>query len=55
MVCDTSHNAFLYYNFKKDEVITIGNWDAAFPYMVKSGEELFLLFKGNAGRGKGLS
>ena len=45
MVCDTSHNAFLYYNFKKDEVITIGNWDAAFPYMVKSGEELFLLLK----------
>ena len=44
MVCDTSHNAFLYYIFDKDEVVTLGNWDSLFQFRIKDVADFPLLF-----------
>ena len=43
MVCDTSHNAFLYYIFEKDEVVTLGNWDSLFQFRIKDVADFPLL------------
>ena len=43
MVCDTSHNAFLYYNFRKNEIVTLGNWDSFFSFSVKDTDDLLFL------------
>ena len=40
LVCDTTNNAFLYYSFEKDEVVTLGNWDDYFSFRIKEYKEL---------------
>ena len=40
LVCDTTNNAFLYYSFEKDEVVTLGNWDDHFSFRIKEYKEL---------------
>ncbi|MGN0431739.1 MAG: putative bifunctional diguanylate cyclase/phosphodiesterase [Lachnospiraceae bacterium] len=40
LVCDTTNNAFLYYSFEKDEVVTLGNWDDHFSFRIKECKEL---------------
>ena len=34
LVCDTSNNAFLYFDLERNEVITLGNWDMYFPFRI---------------------
>ncbi len=43
LVCDTSNNAFLYYNFEKNEVITLGNWDDYFSFRIKDAKDFSML------------
>lgn len=45
LVCDTSNNAFLYYSFEKNEVVTLGNWDAHFTFRIKEVKEFPLIFE----------
>lgn len=44
LVCDNTANAFLYYSFDKDEVMTLGKWQEFFDFDVKSGKDLSKLF-----------
>ena len=45
MICETSSSAFLYVNFKNDEVKTIANWDFFFPNVeIKSINDMPKLF-----------
>ncbi len=44
LVCDNTANAFLYYSFEKDEVITLGKWQEFFDFDVKNGKDLPKLF-----------
>ena len=44
LICDTSNNAFLYYSFDKNEVITLGNWDTHFNFRIKEVKEIPLIF-----------
>lgn len=39
LVCDTTNNAFLYCDFEKSEVVTLGNWDDHFSFRVKDSKE----------------
>lgn len=43
MMCEASHNAFLYYCYEKDEVLTLGDWESFFDFDVKTGKDLALL------------
>lgn len=45
LACDTSNNAFLYYGFEKNEVATLGNWDAYFPFQIKEWKDISLLYE----------
>ena len=40
LVCDTSNNAFLYYSFEKNELVTLGNWDNYFSFRLKEVKEI---------------
>ena len=40
LVCDTSNNAFLYYSFEKNELVTLGNWDNYFSFRLKEIKEI---------------
>jgi diguanylate cyclase (GGDEF)-like protein len=40
MICGTSSNAFLYYNFKEQRFETLGNWERYFTFHVSSQEDL---------------
>lgn len=44
LVCDTSNNAFLYFSFEKNEIVTLGNWDTYFSFHIKETKEIPLLF-----------
>lgn len=44
LACDTSNNAFLYYGFEKNEVVTLGNWDTIFSFRVKEVKDVSLIF-----------
>ena len=44
LVCDTSNNAFLYYGFEKNEVITLGIWDEFFSFRVKEISDFSRIF-----------
>lgn len=44
LVCDTSNNAFLYYCFEKNEVITLGIWDSFFPFRIKETGDFTKIF-----------
>ncbi|MCM1325265.1 MAG: bifunctional diguanylate cyclase/phosphodiesterase [Bacteroidales bacterium] len=44
LVCDNTANAFLYYSFDKDEVMTLGRWQDFFDFDVKNGKDLPKLF-----------
>lgn len=39
LVCDTTNNAFLYYSFEKNEVVTLGNWEDHFSFRIKDCRE----------------
>ncbi|HKM34363.1 MAG TPA: bifunctional diguanylate cyclase/phosphodiesterase [Lachnospiraceae bacterium] len=43
LVFDTSDNAFLYYSFEKNEVITLGNWDDHFSFRMKEVKDFSIL------------
>jgi diguanylate cyclase (GGDEF)-like protein len=43
-ICDTSNNAYLYYSFHKNEVITLGRWSAFFDFQVTEWKEITKLF-----------
>lgn len=45
LVCDTSDNAFLYFSFDKNELITLGNWDNFFPFHLKEVKDFALIFE----------
>lgn len=45
LVCDNTANAFLYYSFDKDEVMTLGKWQEFFDFDVKNGKDLTKLFE----------
>lgn len=34
LVCDTSNNAFLYFDLERNEVVTLGNWDTYFSFRI---------------------
>lgn len=44
LVCDTSYNAFLYYSFEKNEIITLGKWDSFFDFKITEPKEMSKLF-----------
>lgn len=44
LVCDTSNNAFLYYSFEKNELVTLGNWDSYFPFRIKEGKDISQIY-----------
>lgn len=44
LICDTSDNAFLYCNFSKSEVITLGHWNDFFKFGIKETKDFSLLF-----------
>lgn len=44
LVCDTSNNAFLYYCFEKNEVITLGIWDSFFSFRIKETGDFSKIF-----------
>lgn len=35
LACDSSNDAFLYFSFERNEVITLGNWSTFFPFQIK--------------------
>lgn len=35
MIVQTSNSAFLYYNYPRGEVRTLGSWDSYFPYVIR--------------------
>lgn len=43
LACDTSNNAFLYYDFEKDELVTFGNWDKFFTFSVDEVRDIPLI------------
>ncbi|MGN1147033.1 MAG: putative bifunctional diguanylate cyclase/phosphodiesterase [Lachnospiraceae bacterium] len=45
LACDTSNNAFLYYGFEKNEVATLGNWDAFFSFQIKELKDISLIYE----------
>lgn len=45
LVCDNTANAFLYYSFEKDEVMTLGKWQEFFDFDVKNGKGMSKLFE----------
>ncbi len=44
LVCDTFHNAFLYFSFEKKEIVTLGNWDELFSFRIREIKDLPLLY-----------
>lgn len=44
LVCDTSDNAFLYFSFERNEIVTLGNWDKLFSFRIKEVKDIPLLF-----------
>lgn len=44
LVCDTSNNAFLYFDLEKNEIVTLGNWDELFSFRIKETKEAVRLF-----------
>lgn len=44
LVCDTSNNAFLYFDLEKNEIVTLGNWDELFSFRMKETKEVVRLF-----------
>lgn len=45
MACDTSNNAFLYYDFDKCKFVTLGNWDTYFSFKIKEFKDIELLYE----------
>lgn len=43
MICDTSDTAFLYIDFEKNDVVTLGNWRKFFQFDVTTAKDLSLL------------
>lgn len=43
MVCDMSSGAYLYYSYETDQVETLGNWSAFFPFKIQNMNEIELL------------
>lgn len=44
LICETSNNAFLYYNFADDSFQTIANWNHFFGFTVKDAHDLNRLY-----------
>ncbi len=44
LICDSVDNAFLYYAFDRDEVVTLGKWDAFFDFEVTGIKDIPNLF-----------
>ena len=40
LICDTTECAYLYYSFDRNEVMTMGRWDAFFDVTVKEPKEI---------------
>lgn len=45
LACDTSNNAFLYYDFDKCKFVTLGNWDTYFSFKIKEFKDIELLYE----------
>lgn len=45
LACDTSNNAFLYYDFDKCKFVTLGNWDTYFSFKIKELTDMELLYE----------
>lgn len=45
LVCETSNNAFLYYSFKTDEIISFGKWKDFFSFEIKEWNKIDRLFE----------
>jgi diguanylate cyclase (GGDEF)-like protein len=43
-ICDTSNNAYLYYSFHKNEVVTLGRWNAFFDFQITDWKDIAKLF-----------
>lgn len=44
LICETSNNAFLYYNYEEDRIQTIANWDHFFDFTITDMHDLSRLF-----------
>lgn len=44
LICETSTNAFLYYNFAEDRIQTIANWSHFFPFTITNMNDLTMLY-----------
>lgn len=44
LVCESSSDAFLFYSFENDEVITLGKWHDFFDFEIRTIEELHYLY-----------
>lgn len=40
LACDTSNNAFFYYDFESNELVTFGNWDKFFPFSLNEVKDI---------------
>ena len=43
LACDTSNNAFLYYDFEKNETVTFGNWERYFTFSIDEVKDIPLI------------
>lgn len=44
LICETSNNAFLYYNYEEDRIQTIANWDHFFDFTITDMHDLSRLY-----------
>ena len=44
LLCDTSSSAFIYYNFREDQVDTLGNWEHYFDFSILTMDDLSKLY-----------
>lgn len=45
LICDTSDNAFLYYNFAKNEIVTLGHWRDFFRFEIREVKDFSEIFE----------
>lgn len=43
LACDTSNDAFLYYDFEKNELVTFGNWEKFFTFSIDDAKDISLI------------
>lgn len=45
LICETSNNAFIYYNYQEDRIETIANWDHFFDFKIERIEDFDRLYE----------